>query len=71
MLAVTTMPLRAKLVWQESTNLWVDKAAASRAFLESTTIKRIKQSASLAAKTSTQTSQSKRRAIIATLVNNH
>ena len=45
MLAVTTTPLRAKLVWQESTNLWVDKAAASRAFLESTTIKRIRQSA--------------------------
>ena len=47
MLAVTMMPLRARLVWQESTNLWVDKEAASHAFLESTTIKRIKQSAKI------------------------
>ena len=48
MLAVTKTPLAARLVRKESTNLWVDKEAASHAFLGNITIKRIKESASLA-----------------------
>ena len=70
MLAVTMMPLRARLVRKESTNLWVDKEAASRAFPANITMKRIKQSASLAVATSTLTLQRKHRAVVATLVKN-
>ena len=68
MLAVTMMLPAARLVRKESTNLWVDKEAASRVFLANLTIKRIKQSASLVAKTSTPTSQRKHHAIVVTLV---
>ena len=44
-LAATKTPPAAKFVRRESTNLCVDKEAASHAFPVSTTIKRIKQSA--------------------------
>ena len=47
-LAVTKTQPAARLVRKESTNLWVDKEAASRVFLGSTTMKRIKQSVNFA-----------------------
>ena len=67
---MTTLPY-AKLVRKVSTNLWVDKEAASPAFLESTTTNRTGQSASLVPKTSTPTPQSKRPAIVVTWVKSH
>ena len=68
-LAVMTMPPAVKLVRKESTNLWVDKEAASPAFLESTTTSRTGQSASLAPKTNTPTLRSKSHARAVVLVN--
>ena len=69
-LVATTMPPAARSVRKESTNLTLDKEAAFHVFLVSTIIKRIKQSASLAAETSTPTSQGNHRARAARTVKN-
>ena len=68
MLVATTMPPAARSARKESTNLTLDKEAAFHVFLVSTIIKRIKQSASLAAETSTPTPRRKHHARVAASV---